>query len=174
MTTLHCSINLPEAIRRGFNASKNMDVEIDVRDLTKEDRDLLSEYIMGGNFKHPVVHYWPRLPEPTQKGLCEALAEIRATASRVFRLDDVTHGALDGALADKADVAVGNFLVTENGPNAAWPPCNYCAWRIVSTEGGIVQTQLDIEASRKFCGQVRTAPAKAAVRANSNLPRYVP
>jgi hypothetical protein len=71
-----CRVNIPEAVRRGFNAEEKMQIEIDVTNLTFRERDTLSSHLMAQNFKNPTTHVWPEIPEPTVKGLQESLAVL--------------------------------------------------------------------------------------------------
>lgn len=145
-----CRIDVAEAIRRGQNASDKMDVEIDVTQLSFKERDALSNHLMAQNFKHPVTHVWPAIPEPTAKGLRETLEKMVAGhRERSFRLCDVTHGALDST-GQKSEVKVGRFIVTENEPSAPFPAGNYCAWRVERIDNDTVYAVLDLDVSDRL------------------------
>lgn len=76
MTSIKCKIDMPEAIRRGFNCSERETVAVNVEDLPFKARDVLAANLVGGNFKSPETHIWPELPEPSQRGLQEVLTRM--------------------------------------------------------------------------------------------------
>lgn len=74
--TITCKIDMPEAVRRGFNVTDKMDVEIDITTLSFRERDVLSANLMAQNFKNPKTHLWTPIPAPTAKGLREVLGNM--------------------------------------------------------------------------------------------------
>lgn len=73
---LQVKIDVLEAVRRGFNVEEKMILEVDVTKLPYKERSTLSRYLMGRNFKNPVTHVWPALPEPTIYGLRALLQKL--------------------------------------------------------------------------------------------------
>lgn len=82
---LTCTIDQPEAIRRGFNTNSTVKLEIDPATLTQGEREILALHFENGEFKYGSIR--PPIPEPTLKGLIEKIAEM-ATAKAIQREKD--------------------------------------------------------------------------------------
>jgi hypothetical protein len=67
---LNCPINQAEAIRRGFDTSSTVKLEIDPALLTQDQRDLLAIKFKDGAYE---AYGDDRLPTPTHDGLVESL-----------------------------------------------------------------------------------------------------
>ncbi len=140
---LKCKINLASSIRRNQDVDQRYTVvEFDLASLTDLERSMLAANVDGESFRHPKTYYWPELPEPTENGLRQTLqAMINAQRVRTFRRDE---------LAEGTTTAPGDYIVTENEPDAVWPPTDYVAWQIVEEGADEVKTVVNLEASVKI------------------------
>jgi len=82
--TIQCTVNQPEAIRRGFNAASTVKLEVDMTTLEKPHRELIAEKFDSGVLRLTI-------PQPDMAGLLETLnKEIaeRATQAEKTALDE--------------------------------------------------------------------------------------
>ena len=71
---LNCKLNQCEAIRRGYNASSSIKLEVDPSSLTQLERDTLADHFNAGDYNPNLAA--ALLNEPTLEGLKESLACI--------------------------------------------------------------------------------------------------
>jgi hypothetical protein len=78
---LICKVNQPTAIKRGFNCNSTVKLDVDISTLTPEQRDMLGDWFVAGEFKQvdphaPSASYrdtWQAMPQPDLNGLLEQL-----------------------------------------------------------------------------------------------------
>ena len=74
--TIQCTVNQPEAIRRGFNAASTVKLEVDIATLEKPHRELIAEKFDAGVLRLTI-------PQPDMAGLLETLnKEIAGRAAQ--------------------------------------------------------------------------------------------
>jgi hypothetical protein len=79
---LNCTINQAEAIRRGFDTTQTVTLEVDPSTMSPEDRDVLaSRFKAGNNYKESYPAFPANLNEPTLEGLMENIRAVREDAA---------------------------------------------------------------------------------------------
>lgn len=76
---LTCKVNQAEAIRRGFNTSSTIKLDIDPATLTPEERATLADNFSSGEFKQGYSD--GQIPEPTVDGFLETLRQLVAKSN---------------------------------------------------------------------------------------------
>jgi hypothetical protein len=79
---LNCTINQPEAIRRGYDAIKIVPLEVDLSTMCPECRDILASRFKDGHYKEGFAEHPATLNEPTLAGLMENIREVLEYAAK--------------------------------------------------------------------------------------------
>ena len=140
---LNCKINVAEALRRGHDSQPREVLEFEITELSQDERETLSGYMMGGNFKS-TSHDWPELAAPTVQALRERLFELRNRPTS--RFPDTTVVLAPNLYTVLSQPRIGALCLSPEDPDVGWRNL----WRITGQSDGALDTVLDLEAMDRY------------------------